>query len=94
MKTLIAATIVCTAAAFSVAPAFADSRDQRACTSEPEANWQPIAAAEQAVQKLGYVVTRSSVKRGCYEFHVTKSDQRFELHVDPATTSVVRTQAK
>ena len=94
MKTLIAATIVCTAAVALAAPAFADSRDQRACTTAPEASWQPIAAAEQAVQKLGYVVDRTSAKRGCYEIHATKGNQRFELHVDPATTEIVRTQAK
>lgn len=94
MKTFIAATIVCTAAAFSVLPALADSRDHRSCTSAAEANWQPIAAAEQAVEKLGYVVTRSSIKRGCYEVHGTKGDQRFELYVDPATMAVVRTQTK
>lgn len=94
MKSYIAATIVCAAAAFSVLPASADSRDHRSCTSAPESNWQPIAAAEQAVEKLGYVVTRSSVKRGCYEVHATKGDQRYELYVDPATTAVVRTRAK
>jgi len=94
MKTVIAATIVWAASAFSVLPASADSRDHRSCTSAPEANWQPIAAAEQAVENLGYVVTRSSMKRGCYEVAATKGDQRFEFYVDPTTTAIVRTQVK
>lgn len=79
-------------AALSVAgPAFASER----CTAEPQSKWQSEAAVSAQLKQQGFEVLRTEAGRSCYEVKARDAQgRRVELHVDPATARIVRSELK
>jgi len=78
--------------ALSVAvPAFASEP----CTAEPQSKWQSEATVSARLKQQGFEVLRTEAGHGCYEVKARDTQgRRVELHVDPATARIVRSELK
>jgi hypothetical protein len=84
--------ILAAAAVLFVFPAFADGKKD--CTTEPKANWKPVAEAEAAAKAAGYDVRKSKTEGACYEVYGFKGGKGMELFYNPIDLKLMHTLAK
>ena len=85
-KTLTAAILM-----LALTPTLAFAETERAsCTDAPKAQWLSQDQLKSKIHAAGYTDIRSMTLRGtCYEVYaITKSGQRAEINVDPATAAI------
>jgi hypothetical protein len=65
------------------------------CTAEPQSKWLSHAEVTAKLQQQGFEVARTESDRSCYEVKARDAQgRRVELHVDPVTARVVRSELK
>jgi hypothetical protein len=89
---ILRSTIFAAAALLIAAPALADGKKD--CTTEPKANWKPVAEAEAAAKAAGYEVRRSKTEGACYEVYGVKDGKGLELFYNPIDMKLMHTVAK
>ena len=69
-------------AAVVASPAFAAG----ACSTAPQAQWQPQSALQSMLQSQGLTIRQIKVENGCYEVYVTdKSGKRMNMAYNAET---------
>jgi len=75
-------------------PALADD-DGGNCGNAPRTQWMSEDAAKGKAAELGYQVRRVKEEDGCYELYaIDKSGAKVELHMDPVTGAVVKSDGE